>query len=146
MLIPHVTFESKDNNDYAFLKEIYDNANLSRTVLLPNNLSASQYKGYIKKCEMLIAARTHATIGAYSNGVPVFALSYSIKARGIAKDLFGRELCVESIRSIRSADDLFSCLCSLEDNAEKMREMLTEVIPEKKALAFSAGEALKEII
>lgn len=146
VLIPHVTFESKDNNDYAFLKEIYDNADLSRTVLLPNNLSASQYKGYIKKCEMLIAARTHATIGAYSNGVPVFALSYSIKARGIAKDLFGRELCVKSIKSIRSADDLFSCLCSLEDNAEKMREMLAEVIPEKKALAFSAGEALKEII
>lgn len=146
VLIPHVTIDEGDNNDYTFLKEAYDNANLNRTNILPDNLSASQYKGYIKKCEMLIAARTHATIGAYSNGVPVFALSYSIKARGIAKDLFGKEVCVESIKSIRSADDLFTCLRRIERNADKMREVLAEVIPEKKALAFSAGEALKQII
>jgi polysaccharide pyruvyl transferase WcaK-like protein len=78
--------------------------------------------------------------------VPVFALSYSIKARGIAKDLFGKELCVQSIKSIQSADDLFNCLQMLEKDAEKMHEVLNRVIPEKKALAFSAGEALKEII
>ncbi len=146
VLIPHVTIDEGDNNDYTFLKEIYDNANLSRTIIVPDNLSASQYKGYINKCEMLIAARTHATIGAYSNGVPVFALSYSIKARGIAKDLFGKEVCVESIKSVKSADDLFICLRRIERNAAKMREVLNQVIPEKKALAFSAGEALKEII
>ena len=146
VLIPHVTIDEGDNNDYTFLKEAYDNAALSRTIILPDNLSASQYKGYIQKCEMLIAARTHATIGAYSNGVPVFALSYSIKARGIAKDLFGKEVCVESIKSIRSADDLFTCLRRIERNAEKMRDVLAEVIPEKKKLAFAAGEALKEII
>ena len=146
VLIPHVTIDEGDNNDYTFLKKVYDNANLSRTIILPDNLSASQYKGYIRKCEMLIAARTHATIGGYSNGVPVFALSYSIKARGIAKDLFGKEMCVASIKSIKSEDDLFTCLCKIERNAEKMREVLAEVIPEKKALAFSAGEALKQII
>jgi len=146
VLIPHVTIDSNDNNDYTFLKEIYDNASLSRTVIIPDNLSASQYKGCIQKCEMLIAARTHATIGGYSNGIPVFALSYSIKARGIAKDLFGKEVCVESIKSIKSADDLFICLRRIERNAEKMREVLGQVIPEKKALALSAGEALKEII
>ncbi len=146
VLIPHVTIDSNNNNDYTFLKEIYDNANLSKTMILPDNLSASQYKGYIQKCEMLIAARTHATIAAYSNGVPVFALSYSIKARGIAKDLFGKEVCVESIRSIKSADDLFTCLRRIEENAEKMRKVLGQVIPEKKSLAFAAGKALKEII
>ena len=146
VLIPHVTIDEGDNNDYTFLKEIYDNANLNRTIILPDNLSASQYKGYIQKCEMLIAARTHATIGGYSNGIPVFALSYSIKARGIATDLFGKEVCVESIKSIKSADDLFTCLRRIEKNAEKMREVLAQVIPEKKALAFSAGEALKDII
>ncbi len=146
VLIPHVTINSDDNNDYAFLKEICDNANLSRTILLPDDLSASQYKGCIKKCEMLIAARTHATIGAYSNGIPVFALSYSIKARGIAKDLFGKEVCVASIKSVESEESLFTCLRRIEKNADKMREVLAQVIPEKKALAFSAGEALKEII
>lgn len=146
VLIPHVTINAKDNNDYAFLKEIYDNANLTKTVILPDTLSASQYKGYIKKCELLIAARTHASIGAYSNCVPVFALSYSIKARGIAKELFGEELCVADVKSVESADSLFAYLRILEENADRMRSILAEVIPQKKALAFSAGEALKEII
>lgn len=146
VLIPHVTIDSNNNNDYTFLKEIYDNAKLNRTIILPDNLSASQYKGYIQKCEMLIAARTHATIGGYSNGIPVFALSYSIKARGIAVDLFGEELCVESVEEITSGDSLFMCLRRIENSAAKMREKLTDIIPEKKALAFQMGEALRNLI
>jgi polysaccharide pyruvyl transferase WcaK-like protein len=138
--------DANDNNDHKFMAEIMEKANLNRTVLLPGNLSASQYKGYVSKCEMLIAARTHATIGAYSNCVPVFALSYSIKARGIAKDLFGKELCVKSITEINSADALFDCFTELETNREQMRSVLAEVIPAKKELCFAAGEALKEYI
>ncbi len=146
LLIPHVMIDSNDNNDHKFMAEIMEKANLKRTILLPDNLSASQYKGYISKCEMLIAARTHATIGAYSNCVPVFALGYSIKARGISVDLFGKEVCVASIEDITSADSLFICLKRIEKNAEKMHEKLTQIIPEKKALAFKMGEVLKEII
>lgn len=146
LLIPHVMVDANDNNDYAFMSEIIKKANLKRTVLLPDNLSASEYKGYISKCEMLIAARTHATIGAYSSCVPVFALSYSIKARGISVDLFGEEICVKSIKDITSADSLFSCLKLIEANSEEMRKKLKGIIPQKKALAFSMGEALKEII
>jgi polysaccharide pyruvyl transferase WcaK-like protein len=95
---------------------------------------------------MLIAARTHATIAAYSTLVPVYALGYSIKARGIAKDLFGKELCVKSITEINSADALFECFTELEANRENMKRTLTQVIPTKKELAFAAGEALKEYI
>lgn len=145
LLIPHVMIDANDNNDHKFMSEIMKKANLKRTVILPDNLSASQYKGYISKCEMLIAARTHATIGAYSNCVPVFALGYSIKARGISVDLFGKELCVTNIENITSADSLFNCFKLIEKNSEKMHEKLTQIIPEKKALAFKMGESLKEI-
>ena len=40
---------------------------------------------------MFIGARTHATIAAYSSCVPTLVVGYSIKARGIAKDLFGTD-------------------------------------------------------
>ncbi len=145
VLIPHVMIDSGNNNDYTYMKSIMDKADLTRTVILPDNLSAAQYKGYISECEMLIAARTHATIAAYSNLVPVYALSYSIKARGIAKDLFGEEKCVRSITEINSADALFECFTELETNREQMRSTLAEVITAKKELSFAAGEALKNM-
>ena len=145
LLIPHVMVDVNANNDYKFMSDIMAKADLKRTIILPDNLSASQYKGYISKCKMLIAARTHATIGAYSNCVPVYALSYSIKARGISVDLFGEETCVTSIKDITSADSLFACFKQLEEEAEQMRRKLTEVIPEKKMLAFAMGEALKKL-
>ena len=63
----------------------------NRVILLPNNLTAIQYKGYIARMRFFIGARTHATIAAYSNCVPTMVLGYSIKSRGIAKDLFGEE-------------------------------------------------------
>ena len=54
-------------------------------------LTAPQYKGYIARMRFFIGARTHATIAAYSNCVPTLVLGYSVKSKGIAKDLFGEE-------------------------------------------------------
>ena len=58
----------------------------------------------------------------------------------------GKEVCVASIKDITSAESLLICLKRIEKNAAKMHEKLTGIIPEKKALAFEMGEALKEII
>ena len=38
-----------------------------------------------------MAARTHASIAAYSSGVSTLVAGYSVKARRIARDLFGTE-------------------------------------------------------
>ena len=48
-----------------------------------------ELKGYIARCRFFIGARTHSTIAAYSSGVPTLVLGYSVKSKGIAKDLFG---------------------------------------------------------
>lgn len=40
-------------------------------------------KGYISRCRFLVAARTHASIAAYSTGVPALVAGYSVKARGL---------------------------------------------------------------
>ena len=50
-----------------------------------------ELKGCISRCRFLVAARTHASIAAYSTGVPTLVAGYSVKARGIARDLFGTE-------------------------------------------------------
>ena len=41
----------------------------------------------ISKCYCFIGARTHAVISAYSTCTPAIAIGYSIKSKGIAKDV-----------------------------------------------------------
>ena len=52
-------------------------------------MDAPSLKSYISHLDFLVTARTHASIAAYSTGVPTLVLGYSIKSRGIAFDLFG---------------------------------------------------------
>ena len=46
-----------------------------------------QIRFAISHCRFFIGARTHSVISAYSTGVPSIAIGYSIKARGLVKDL-----------------------------------------------------------
>ena len=48
-----------------------------------------QQKYIISQCAYFIGASTPSTIAAYSTGVPTLVVGYSVKAKGIAKDLFG---------------------------------------------------------
>ena len=104
-LTPHVMIEG--NNDFEILNEIYEEfKDTKRVIILPNNLNAIQYKGYIARMRAFIGARTHATIAAYSNSVPTMVLGYSVKSRGIAKDLFGYERLVLGINEISDSNKL----------------------------------------
>lgn len=144
LLVPHVTI--KGNDDYEFLSAIKKAAKSEKAILLPNDSGAREYKAYIAKTKAFMGARTHSIIGAYSSGVPAFALGYSIKARGIAKDIFGSELCVRGIEKIQSGADLIDCFEELAENRERMKKILDEKIPQTVAMAYRAGEALKKLI
>ena len=89
-LIPHVTW-AHDNDVDALSAIKAQFADEPRVFLLPDCLNAMQYKGYVKRLSGLVAARTHVSIAAYSTFVPTLVIGYSVKARGIARDLFGEE-------------------------------------------------------
>ncbi len=144
LLVPHVTI--KNNNDYEFLAEIKNAAKSEKSILLPDNLGAREYKGYIAAAESFLGARTHSIIGAYSSLVPAFAIGYSVKARGIAKDIFGSELCVRGVDKIQTGADLISCFEELEANKDSMKKILSDRIAQTVAESYSAGEALEKII
>ena len=46
--------------------------------------SASEYKGIISQCDLVIAERMHAAIAGLSSDVPTAMVSYSLKVEGIA--------------------------------------------------------------
>ena len=86
-LVPHVMWEG--NDDRIPLKKIYDKFKNSGRVYMIGDYNCTQLKSYISKCRFFIGARTHATIAAYSTCVPTLVVGYSVKSKGIAKDIFG---------------------------------------------------------
>lgn len=81
--VPHV--EMPTDNDSEALAQL--NGPTERIYRIPSGLTAAEYKYIIAHAELLVATRTHATIAAWSSGVPTIAVGYSSKARGIAADV-----------------------------------------------------------
>ncbi|TDP63343.1 polysaccharide pyruvyl transferase family protein [Roseateles toxinivorans] len=95
LLVPHVASLSgaKWNNDEDFNARLLDalGGAQARLSSVPSGFNAAQLKHVISQCRFLIAGRTHATVAAFSTGVPTISIAYSVKAKGINRDLFGHE-------------------------------------------------------
>lgn len=101
LLLPHVAPLSGrvDNNDEVFNRRVADrlvHLPAARWSSVPGGFNAAQLKFVVSKLRYLIAARTHATIAAFSTGVPTVSIAYSVKAKGLNRDLFGDERLVVS--------------------------------------------------
>lgn len=144
-LTPHVI--EGGNNDYEVLQKYYEEFQHSgRVILLPNDLNAIQYKGYIARMRFFIGARTHATIAAYSNFVPTMVLGYSVKSKGIAKDIFGEEKLVLSIEEISNSLKLISKFDEMVREEEHIRKKLQVSIPGIKQMSYKAVEYLDKLV
>ncbi|NOU97340.1 polysaccharide pyruvyl transferase family protein [Paenibacillus sp. LMG 31456] len=144
-LTPHVMEDG--NNDYEILHNYYEQfkAN-SRVILLPGHLNAIQYKGYISRMRFFIGARTHATIAAYSNFVPTMVLGYSIKSKGISKDIFGEEKLVLSIDEISNSQKLMAKFDEMVREEKELKLRLQKSIPNIKKMSYKAVEYLDQLI
>ena len=131
-LIPHVVFPYESNNDVFFatkLKEYFIDE--PRVFVVDDKYNCCQLKSLISKCRLFVGARTHATIAAYSTGVPTLVVGYSEKAIGIAKDLFGTaEGYVCSVQNMEKETQLLNDFKNLLNNEQNMRSFLKDRIPE----------------
>lgn len=81
-LVPHVIprgFAQED--DYEVCRELHERFPL--TILAPRFDGPIEAKSYISGMDFFTGARMHATIGAFSAGVPVVPLAYSRKFAGL---------------------------------------------------------------
>ncbi|WP_099205069.1 polysaccharide pyruvyl transferase family protein [Scatolibacter rhodanostii] len=143
-LIPHVVWES--NNDLIPLKELYLLfKNTKRVVLIPD-CNAKELKGYISRCRMFIGARTHATIAAYSTNVPTLVVGYSVKAKGIARDIFGTdEDYVIPVQSLQREEDLTKSFEWLQKNENNIRRHLESIMPLYCQEAFKSKDEIDQL-
>lgn len=143
-LIPHVVWEG--NDDRISLKTIYDKYAHTGRVVQIEDYNCEKLKGYIANCRFFIGARTHATIAAYSSGVPTLVAGYSIKAKGIAKDLFGTyEHFVVPVSEMTSENQLLEEFQWIYDNEAKIRSTLKKVLPEYKNRMKDSIKALERL-
>lgn len=80
-LIAHV-YEKGDFTEYSLSKQL-NNEYQDSTVLAPSFSDPIEAKSYMSKLDVMIGSRMHATIGAFSSGVPVIPIAYSRKFEGL---------------------------------------------------------------
>lgn len=134
-LIPHVYNIENNLQDIAVLKRIYSRySDTNRVSIVDSELSCTELKYIISQCRFFIGARTHATIAAYSTGVPTIALSYSVKSLGIAQDLFGKQDgYVIRHKNITDENELKNAFINtLLNNENAIRARYKKILPEYK--------------
>ncbi len=144
-LIPHVVWQR--NDDRKTIAELYEYFKEdSRVVKIPDG-SCEELKGYIARCRFFIGARTHATIAAYSSLVPTLVVGYSVKARGIAKDLFGNhEHYVEPVQKLTEEEQLLAAFLWLYEKEENIKNQLEKIMPSYIERAKEVGDKLQELM
>lgn len=79
-LIAHV-YDSSPHNEYWLAEELYKK--YPNTIIAPCFCNPIEAKNYLCQLDFFVGARMHATIGAFSSGVPVVPISYSRKFEGL---------------------------------------------------------------
>ena len=145
-LIPHVYDVQTNLQDIAVLREIAAKYEGNERVSIVNeDLSCEKLKFIISKCRFFIGARTHTMIAAYSSAVPALALSYSIKSRGIARDLFGDESLVIRYKELQQESELLDAFKRLVSQEKEVRTIYNNVLDNyKNTICEVAKIILKE--
>ena len=143
-LIPHVVW--KNNDDRKPLSGLYEKYKSTERLVQITDGSCEELKGYISQCRFFVGARTHATIAAYSTCVPTLVVGYSVKAAGIAQDLFGsQEHYVLPVQSLKDPQDLVQGFQWLMEQEDSIREHLQRKIPDYQRQALQTGEEINHL-
>lgn len=143
-LIPHVMW--KNNDDRVTVNELYGVYQGNDRVVKFEDMSCQKIKYIISRCRAFIGARTHATIAAYSSCVPTLVVGYSVKARGIAKDLFGtEEHYVLPVQKLSDPEELIRAFEWMMEREDEIRTGLQERMPDYCKEAVKAGDEIRKL-
>lgn len=143
-LIPHVVWI--DNDDREPLRDLYNQYKDTNRIMMIEDCNAEQLKGIISCCRFMVSARTHASIAAYSSHVPTLTVGYSVKAQGIAIDIFGTaEHYVIPVESMKERDCLTNAFNWMMAHEEYIRQLYSIVMPIYVKRALDMGNELENL-
>lgn len=143
-LIPHVVQGGNDDREANHL--LFEKYKHTGRVLEIADYNCMELKSVIARCRFFVGARTHATIAAYSSYVPTLVMGYSIKSKGIAKDLFGTyENYVVSVQNLKNKEELTEKFKYILDNEDKIKKRLQYIVPAHKRRMEEAVQRLHNL-
>lgn len=130
--ITHVFDNDATFSEYDLATKLY--REYPGTILAPKFQNPMIAKNYMANLDVFIGSRMHATIGAFSSGVPVIPISYSRKFEGLYNTL-GYPYCIDC------------CKESVESALEKTLQYLSDIETLKvaAAAAFSKSKELNSV-
>jgi polysaccharide pyruvyl transferase WcaK-like protein len=145
LFVPHVV--QPNNNDYDFMKKIMRHLSSykKRMAILGPEYRCQEIKWIVSKLTTFVGARTHSTIAALSSHVPTISIGYSMKSRGINKDIFGHLDWLVPFEKLRD-DTLSNVVSRLLKSESNVRNYLTGYMPAYKEKARRAAKYFQEII
>lgn len=144
LLIPHVMW--KDQDDRIIAKNVADTYGSYKdrfSVLDSEKYNYLQIRYIISKCYIFIGGRTHAVVSAYSTCVPAIALGYSIKSKGVAKDLGMPEYTVVDSKMVTEKGKLKESFCQLCHDYQVVKDHLDNFIPSYRERTKEIKEIVK---
>lgn len=146
LFVPHVLWDGQDDRIISHLfAEHYSNYGNRISILDSEDLNYLQIRYVISKCCCFIGARTHAMISAYSTCTPAIALGYSIKSKGIAKDLgLSEEFVIDCVNDIKP-ECLIKSYKYLIENYDEIQKTLKTLMAEYRRKPFEIMSVIKHL-
>lgn len=124
-LVPHVVALNVDiENDYAVSSDLVKEYKDERLVLSPFFLTPISAKNFIASLDFFMGARMHATIAAFSSGVPVYPMAYSRKFNGLFVDTLNYNYMGDLLN--QGKDQIMSDIKAAFENRTKLKEVIDD--------------------
>jgi len=150
-LLPN--FKLITGRDYPIAKQLYEIVNKRNNVskddikLIKGPYSPKETKAIIRKFDMFVAGRLHASVAAVSQSVPTVVLMHGHKQKSHKTigffDIIGLPECVTYPDN---AGNMIEKVKFCWENRKKITQHLNKRIPEVKQLAHNSFNDLKEIV
>ena len=149
VLVPHVgpLNGGEFNSDSFYMQSILEKMSGfdERIGMVGGKPNAAELKYVLGKLTYFIGARTHATIGAISSSVPTVSIAYSVKAKGLNRDLFDTDEFVLETPSV-SQLALGNALSLLISKESDIRSHLDTILPKWKQDGGKPAILMKAIL
>lgn len=149
LVISHVQGVAEHSDDSLLAARLLQRLGKDPGISAAAGYTASEFKGLISGCAMLITERMHPAIAGLSTGTPTVAVRYSIKADGIMLQAMGQELGRELLIRVEAFIDPSTAIRASQaawDRRSEVAAVLAARIPDVQALAARNFELIEELM